>query len=60
VDLDRSLRGATAESAMAAILASVPAPPLAPPGDSPAGTSAAPIAADAPAAGDPDLRAGLG
>ena len=31
VDLDRSLRGATAESALAAILASMPAPPLAPP-----------------------------
>jgi hypothetical protein len=30
VDLDRSLRGATAESAMAAILDAVPAPPLAP------------------------------
>jgi MoxR-like ATPase len=29
VDLDRSLRGATAESAMASILATVPAPPLA-------------------------------
>jgi MoxR-like ATPase len=29
VDLDRSLRGATAEGAMAAILAAVPAPPLA-------------------------------
>ena len=64
VDLDRSLRGATAEQAMAAILASVPAPPLTPPGDSPAGTTAASTtastAADAPAAGDPDLRAGLG
>ena len=30
VDLDRSLRGATAESAMAAILDRVPAPPIAP------------------------------
>ena len=60
VDLDRSLRGATAESAMAAILASVPAPPLAPPGGSPAGTAAASTAADAPAAGDPDLHPDLG
>jgi MoxR-like ATPase len=63
VDLDRSLRGATAESAMAAILASVPAPPLAPPGGSPAGTTAASTGADAPAApaaGDPDLHSDLG
>ena len=63
VDLDRSLRGATAESAMAAILASVPAPPLAPPGGSPAGTTASSTAAaapDAPAAGDPDLQPDLG
>ena len=30
VDLDRSLRGATAESAMAAILDRVPAPPVGP------------------------------
>ncbi len=60
VDLDRSLRGATAESAMAAILASVPAPPLAPPGGSPAGTAAASTGADTPAAGDPDLHPDLG
>ena len=60
VDLDRTLRGATAESAMAAILASVPAPPLAPPGGSLAGTAAASTAADAPAAGDPDLHPDLG
>jgi MoxR-like ATPase len=41
VDLDRSLRGATAESAMAAILDRVPAPPIA------ATAATAPTAADA-------------
>jgi MoxR-like ATPase len=42
VDLDRSLRGATAESAMAAILDRVPAPPVS--ADAPAGTSPVPSA----------------
>src|SRR6478672_6963259 len=40
VDLDRSLRGATAEQAMAAILASVAAPPLAPASASAGGMTA--------------------
>jgi MoxR-like ATPase len=47
VDLDRSLRGATAESAMAAILDAVPAPPLAP---SVAGAPGAPAASSESAA----------
>ena len=42
VDLDRSLRGATAESAMDAILDRVPAPPVS--ADAPAGTSPVPSA----------------
>ena len=42
VDLDRSLRGATAESAMAAILDRVPAPPVS--ADAPAGAPSVPSA----------------
>ncbi|MFL5769059.1 MAG: AAA family ATPase [Chloroflexota bacterium] len=47
VDLDRSLRGATAESAMAAILDGVPAPPF-------TGAPATVVATVAPASPEPD------